>query len=176
MNTRVQDQQGQPQTYELQFGGSVLARGFWIYVWEVTTHKDERVYYIGRTGDSSSLNAQSPFGRMGQHLGFVKSSNMLRQWLARRDIEPSRCRYRLVSHGPILQESKELMVHRRRRDVTAAVECALEKRMRAAGYDVLNDVKCRRPLDEGLFETVLEAFGAHFPSLLTSRQTPRSFT
>jgi hypothetical protein len=46
------------QTYDLQFRGSALARGFWIYVWDVTTHSHERMYYVGRTGDSSSLNTQ----------------------------------------------------------------------------------------------------------------------
>ena len=36
---------------------------------------------MGRTGDSSSSNAQSPFNRMDQHLGFNKRSNVLRRRL-----------------------------------------------------------------------------------------------
>ena len=62
--------------HELQFDGSVLRRGFWLYVWEVIPVGQAPVYYVERTGDSSSTNAQSPFNRMGQHLGFAKNSNI----------------------------------------------------------------------------------------------------
>jgi len=61
--------------------GGILQRGFWLYVWEVTPADKAPLYYVGRTGDSSSTNAQSPFNRMGQHLGFAKNSNMLRRHL-----------------------------------------------------------------------------------------------
>ena len=44
-----------------------LERGFWLYVWVIDGAGDT-LHYVGRTGDSSSSNAQSPFNRMGQHL------------------------------------------------------------------------------------------------------------
>ena len=61
--------------HEVRFEGGILQRGFWLYVWEVTPADQAPLYYVGRTGDSSSTNAQSPFNRMGQHLGFAKNSN-----------------------------------------------------------------------------------------------------
>ncbi len=80
----------------MTFDGRVLARGFWLYVWEVTLPDRSVAHYVGRTGDTSSINAQSPFNRMGQHLGFAKNSNMLRRWLNQRGIEPQQCTFRLV--------------------------------------------------------------------------------
>lgn len=47
----------------------------------------------GRTGDNSSPNAQSPFNRMGQHLGFAKNSSALRTHLGKHGYEPEDCRY-----------------------------------------------------------------------------------
>src|SRR5208283_3705997 len=69
------------QAHELTFDGGLLERGFWLYVWEITTPQDTHLYYVGRTGDSSSIKAQSPFNRMGQHLGFNKHANPLRRHL-----------------------------------------------------------------------------------------------
>jgi hypothetical protein len=58
-----------PTTHVFSFDGKLLQRGFWLYVWEITAADHEVFYYVGRTGDSSSPNAQSPFNRMSQHLG-----------------------------------------------------------------------------------------------------------
>ncbi len=45
--------------------------------------------------------------------------------------------------------------------------------MTRAGYDVLNRVKSRKPLDPILFESVLSKFAASFPLLLDrERVTP----
>jgi hypothetical protein len=84
---------------EVRFDGGVLQRGFWLYVWEVMPPDETPLYYVGRTGDSSSINAQSPFNRMGQHLGFAKNSNMLRGHLGRHGVDPERCVFRLVALG-----------------------------------------------------------------------------
>jgi hypothetical protein len=92
------------KTYDLTFKGELLNRGFWLYVWEIATPKGTELYYVGRTGDNSSVNAQSPFNRMGQHLGFAETSNMLRQHLESHLIEAEQCSFRLVAHGPILGE------------------------------------------------------------------------
>lgn len=90
-------------TYELSFKGELLQRGFWLYVWEITTAKQAQIYYVGRTGDSSSANAQSPFNRMGQHLGFNDKSNVLRRKLLHKDrnVNPDECSFRLVARSRI---------------------------------------------------------------------------
>lgn len=154
-------------TYELSFKGELLQRGFWLYVWEITTAKQEQIYYVGRTGDSSSANAQSPFNRMGQHLGFNDKSNVLRRKLLHKDrnVNPDECSFRLVAHGPMLQEAAGFELHRAPRDTVAALEKALAEAMRKAGYEVINTVNSRMPLDAGLFSTVRAAFAAHFPKL-----------
>jgi hypothetical protein len=81
----------QPSTHKVYFEGGFLKRGFWLYVWEVTTPRRGRYYYVGRTGDSSSLKAQSPFIRMGQHLGPAENSSCYRTTCesdAFRDLHP----------------------------------------------------------------------------------------
>jgi hypothetical protein len=154
-------------THLLKFHGNMLARGFWLYVWEVRPHVGDKVYYVGRTGDSSTINAQSPFIRMGQHLGFAKNSCMLRRWLEKRGIEPGRCSFKLTAYGPVLKETKVEIEYRRRRDIVAAIERELERAMRRVGYDVLNTVKSNRKLHKVLCEETLNAFKASFPRLRT---------
>src|SRR2546430_5631539 len=55
------------ESYSIKFDGRVLERGFWLYVIDIFTPEGRRLY-VGRTGDSSSCNAGSPFSRIGQHL------------------------------------------------------------------------------------------------------------
>ena len=76
----------------LSFSGALLQRGFWLYVWEVTAEDGRRVLYVGRTGDSSSANAQSPFNRLSQHLGNNEHANALRRQLEEAGINPVTCR------------------------------------------------------------------------------------
>lgn len=152
-------------THELCLKGDLLARGFWLYVWEITPPRGTKLYYVGRTGDSSSSNAQSPFNRMGQHLGFNKKSNVLRRHLEGKGVAPEKCGFRLVAHGPILEEAHTQDEHREFRDITAAIENALADAMAKAGYTVINTVNCRMPLDEKRFVDVRTAFAARFPEL-----------
>lgn len=156
-----------PATYEVRFDGGILQRGFWLYVWEITPPTGDVLYYVGRTGDSSSTNAQSPFNRMGQHLGFAKNSNMLRKHLIENGAEPERCTFRLVAVGPIEEESNSDSRHEHdeRRDVVAAMEKALAELMKAAGCKVMNEVKCRKPLDAARFAEVRAVFEQAFPGL-----------
>lgn len=149
-------------TYEIAFDGRILNRGFWLYVWEITMPEQARLYYVGRTGDSSSSNAQSPFNRMGQHLGFNSKSNVLRRHLAAKGIDSETCTFRLVTHGPILEEAATRDQHRERRDRIAAMEKALADAMTAAGYSVINRIDCRVELDTELFASVRDAFAVHF--------------
>lgn len=153
-------------THSLTFTGHILQRGFWLYVWEVTLADGSTLHYVGRTGDNSSPNAQSPFVRMGQHLGFAKTSSMLRTHLTAHNVLPDSGTYRLVAHGPILEEADDFAGHRARRDVMAGLEKALAEAMAAAGYEVMNTVKSRQPVDEAMFEGVRDAFGVEFPRLL----------
>ncbi len=157
---------------QLCFDGAILQRGFWLYVWEVTTPEGGNLYYVGRTGDSSSTKAQSPFHRMGQHLGFAATSSMLRNHLSPKNAAPESCTFRLVALGPLEQESKE--EHRRehdeRRDLLAAMEKALADLMNSAGYDVMNSVSCKKELNPVRFAEVREAFTRAFPALAMVRQ------
>lgn len=153
------------KTHELTFNGGLLERGFWLYVWEITTPQDVHLYYVGRTGDSSSIKAQSPFNRMGQHLGSNNHANPLRRYLKAEDVDPERCLFRLVTYGPILEEAATLEEHRQRRDRTGSMEKALAAAMILAGYRVINAVNCRAKLDAKLFASVHRAFASYFKEL-----------
>ena len=155
----------QATTHHLHFDGGILQRGFWLYVWEISPPSAEPLYYVGRTGDSSSPFAQSPFNRMGQHLGFNKNSNVLRKRLKDLGIHPEECRFQLVSHGPILEEAGHPTEHLARRDQVAAMEKALAEALNSAGYAVINKVHCRHTLDRVAFEPVLSAFSGVFPRI-----------
>ena len=45
--------------HQLAFDGALLARGFWLYVWEITPKDGGKVHYVGRTGDSSYRSTRS---------------------------------------------------------------------------------------------------------------------
>jgi hypothetical protein len=152
-------------THAINFDGAILSRGFWLYVWEITTNGGQKLYYVGRTGDSSSTNAQSPFNRMGQHLGFNANSNVLRRHLAGKGVSPESCSFHLVAHGPIQEEAASDEEHRVHRDNVAAMEMALAEAMTTVGYTVINSVKSKKKLDDVLFSKVLLEFTKHFPKL-----------
>lgn len=153
--------------HEVRFEGGVLQRGFWLYVWEVTRADRAPLYYVGRTGDSSSTNAQSPFNRMGQHLGFAKNGNMLRRHLTRHGALPESCSFRLIAIGPIEQEARTpgRREHDLRRDLVAAMEKALAELLASSGLEVMNRVASRKPLDESRFAQVRAAFARAFPQV-----------
>ena len=65
-----------PETFTVTLDGAMLRRGFYLYVWEIAPPKEDKVLYVGRTGDSSSPNAQSLFNRLGQNLGTLATSSM----------------------------------------------------------------------------------------------------
>jgi hypothetical protein len=161
-------------THELSFGGGLLKRGFWLYVWEITKPDTTKLYYVGRTGDSSSRNAQSPFNRMGQHLGFNKHGNPLRRYLEHKDIEPESCSFRLIAYGPVFEEAGSIEEHRLRRDKIGAMEKELADTMASAGYNVLNAVNCRIKVDKEIFACVLNAFSRQFPKLSNRMESHES--
>ncbi len=157
-----------PETYAIGLEGGVLCRGFWLYVWDVKTPDDEHLLYVGRTGDNSSPNAQSPFNRMGQHLGYVENTNMVRRYLDEREVDPELCTLRFIAYGPILEEApnKDMEIHKERRNVVGALEKKLRDDLEAVGYEVMNPINCKWPLDEALYGTARTAFAAEFPQLL----------
>ena len=159
------------KTLELNFDGELLQRGFWLYVWEIQTPKKKHLYYVGRTGDSSSINAQSPFNRMGQHLSVNNKGNVLRRHLEGKNIDPETCSLRLIAHGPILKETKNKDEHRKRRDSIAAMEKALADEMTAAGYNVINTVSSLKKLNVAKFASVRAAFALHFKKLDGGKKT-----
>jgi hypothetical protein len=153
-------------TYTVALDGGTLERGFWIYVWEVTPPEaEQKLLYVGRTGDSSSANAQSPFNRMGQHLGSAKNSSMLRNHLESRQLVPEQCTFRLVAHGPILPEADDWPTHVERRDQLGAIEKRLADDLGDVGYEVMNTVNCLKPLDEELYAATRDALAPEFPGL-----------
>lgn len=163
-----------PALHEVRFGGGFLRRGFWLYAWEITPAVGDVLYYVGRTGDSSSTNAQSPFNRMGQHLGFSRASNALRRHLDEQGVDPEACRFRLVAFGPVETESTTATrdEHDKRRDAVAAMENALAAVLSAVGCRVINTVNCRKPLDATRFAQVRSAFASAFPKLTPGGAAP----
>jgi hypothetical protein len=59
----------------------------------------------------------------------------------------------------------EFEAHKPYRDLVAAAEKALRDALVDAGYDVLNKIHCRRPLDMQLWADVKAAFTEYFPKL-----------
>src|SRR5262249_37403040 len=104
----------------VRFGGAILERGFWLYVWRVRCRKHV-FYYVGRTGDSSSRYAASPFSRVGQHLDIRPraTANMLLRHIRSRRLDARQCSYELLAVGPLFPEQSNLVDHRRHRDIVA---------------------------------------------------------
>jgi hypothetical protein len=162
------------QTLSMTLPGGMLKRGFWLYVWRVQTPKGEMLY-VGRTGDNSSPNATAPYTRMGQHLGFIKTSNALRSRLLDAGVAAEDCKeFRLIAHGPIYPEvSKQqdsdrstlMKMHLPLRNLVGAMEKALAEELVAAGYKVLNKVKWPHVHDPEVWLVVRDAFRTEFPKI-----------
>lgn len=139
------------------FAGAMLQRGFWLYVWRVVPGDGRELLYVGRTGDNSSPNATAPYTRMGQHLGYVSTQNALRSHLERRGVRPEDCaEFELIAYGPMYPEvgddgsDRDALMRRHvpLRNNTGAMEKLLCDELRAAGYEVMNEVRWRYRLDD----------------------------
>lgn len=142
----------------LEFSGEILERGFWIYCWKVLPLKGKGspVFYVGRTGDSSSLYAASPFSRVGRHLDNrpkAKGNSLYRQLIAE-GFEPSECEFSLIARGPIYSEQTSKSCHRQFRDLTASIEFLVYKKLKEhlvstglekEGSKVIGNHGCRKP-------------------------------
>lgn len=161
--------------HHLSLPGAMLARGFWLYVWEVTDYSGKPWLYVGRTGDSSSTNAQSPFSRLSQHLGSNRRGNALRRNLTQAGVDADTCRsFELSCYGPILAECATMEEHGPSRDFMAGLEKGLREALHTAGYRLLNEVKSRHPIDELKMAEVLDAFAGRFSRLVDVASSSRN--
>lgn len=113
-------------SYSMSFHGELLQRGFWLYVWDIRTG-NERHLYVGRTGDSSSCNAASPFQRIGQHLDFRVNAkgNSLAKQLRGVSVRPECCSFDMLAIGPLFPEQEDFTAHKPIRDQVGSLESAL---------------------------------------------------
>ena len=147
------------KVHRISFHGGLLERGFWLYAW-LLKNGGERVVYVGRTGDSSSQFAASPFSRLSQHLDVRSSAtaNMLLRQVRNLGWDPLVCEYELVAFGPIFPEQASLAEHRVKRDVIAPLETALASLFREQGFTVVGSHGRQRDTDPALFKQVERAF------------------
>ena len=153
------------KVYRMSFEGHILNRGFWLYVWKIS-HKKNKFLYIGRTGDSSSPNAASPFNRIGQHLDFRENAkgNSMAKRLLEKGITPSDCNFEMFAIGPIFPEQSSMVEHIPFRDTVAALEFALseELKKKVKDYTVLGTHTSKKPINKKLLKQVLEKFNNYF--------------
>ena len=147
------------ETHGVTFSGALLQRGFWLYVWRVT-EGPQTALYVGRTGDSSSRYAASPFSRLGQHLDLRDSAaaNMLLRNIKKAGFDPVQCTYSLVAIGPIYPEQDNIDLHRQKRDLIAPLEAAVAAQLRADGHNVLGAHPKPKAVSGDIYERVIAAF------------------
>ena len=151
-------------SYDVEFSGSILRRGFWIYFWHVTTWNGRKLVYVGRTGDTSSPNAQSPFRRVGQHVdpNPKSKSNALARNLRAKEIDPVSCHFKFTALGPIYEEREDMESHNPIRDNTAALERKAADWFRDRGYEVLGSHPRRRIVDENAWGFIEDELNKRF--------------
>lgn len=140
----------------IRFSGQVLKRGFWIYVVDIKS-RHRRVFYVGRTGDSSSPRAGSPFVRIGQHLDFRSSAkgNALLRNLRQAGLDPVVCDIKMIAVGPLFPEQATFDRHRPIRDRMAALEAGVADQLCARGFEVLGTHAARETADPALLQEIL---------------------
>ncbi len=148
-------------SYETQLHGKILERGFWLYVWKITC-SDKTVWYVGRTGDSSSANAASPFSRLSQHLDLRPSAkaDMLAKNLRTAGLNPESCNYNLLTLGPLFPEQTDFEAHKPFRDITGLLEAELAFNLSSRGLQVLGAHPKRGNFDQNLFNEALKKVNA----------------
>ncbi len=148
-----------PSKYQLTFDGDLLQRGFWIYIWKVEDRKTSNLYYyVGRTGDSSSLNASSPFSRLSSHLSKNPKANALLKHLHAQGIAVGECRFDFFSFGPLFFEAFNWEDHKHKRDKTATVEKMVAQSLKERGVTVfgVHQVSQHRFIDSPELRTIVD--------------------
>jgi hypothetical protein len=152
------------QLYNMRFDGPLLNRGFWLYVWEIKRPRT-RYVYVGRTGDSSSPRASSPFKRISQHLDASSNAkgNALGKQLRRAGVNCEECSFEMVAVGPIFREQVDFVAHKPVRDRMAALERAIADKLRQRGYEVLGTHPRTGTPDPSLLEQLWGLLDPKFP-------------
>jgi len=137
----------------MAFDGELLKRGFWLYVWKILFN-GEIFIYVGRTGNSSSTNAASPFNRVSQHLDFRETArgNTLARRLKEVDIDPGSSNFSMIALGPIFQEQKSVDTHNRYRDQMATLEYEIAYYLKWQGFEVLGKYQKGSAIDQTLLD------------------------
>lgn len=144
------------KSYSMSFNGELLQRGFWLYIWVITSTTNEKKYlYVGRTGDSSSPHAASPFQRIGQHLDSRANAkaNSLSRLLESNKLNPFDCHFKMVAIGPIFPEQDDMEHHSPHRDTVAALEFKLASYL-AERFNIIGTHGSKKELDPLLWESV----------------------
>jgi hypothetical protein len=156
-------------SYSMRFSGRLLKRGFWLYIWNISAGK-QRYLYIGRTGDSSSPNAASPFQRIGHHLDSrsnAKANSMARQ-LKGRHVDPLNCEFEMTAIGPLFEEQGSFEAHKPIRDRVGALEFALAKELEKRGYTVIWNHSSNELPERDLWMEVCQVVDKRFPNIKES--------
>ena len=158
-------------SYGMSFDGHLLKRGFWLYIWDIKG-PGSRHLYVGRTGDSSSANASSPFRRIGQHLDASPNAkgNALGKQLRRAGVNNEECRFEMMALGPIFPEQSTFADHAPIRDRMAALEGWLADELRQRGYIVLGTHPPTGSPDELLADEIRLLLNTRFPATDKSEQ------
>lgn len=149
--------------HRLSFSGAILERGFWLYAWRIRCGVKE-FFYVGRTGDSSSQFAASPFSRLGQHLDIrtnAKANTLLRHVRAAK-FDPLQCNFELLAFGPLFPEQSTMELHRGFRDQIAPLEASLAALLKSRGFNVVGMHGKVGVSDPGLRAEVERVFQAEF--------------
>jgi len=152
--------------HRTSFPGAILERGFWLYAWRIR-HGERQFFYVGRTGDSSSQYAASPFSRLVRHLDLradAKGNSLLRHIRAQK-LDPLKCTFELLAFGPLFPEQSTLALHRKFRDQIAPLETSLARMLRSRGLHVVGTHGAPGSPDPALQAEVKRVFDAEFNEL-----------
>jgi len=159
----------------MKFDGALLSRGFWIYAWKVTSPLGLHVY-VGRTGDSSSPNASSPFNRIGQHLDSRKHAkgNSIGRLLRVLGVEASVCQFEMTAIGPLFPEEADRVSHRPVRDRVAGIERCVAELIRSRGYEVIGKHGTKSADGDPLMPRIVCIVEAYFPPIRGAERLARN--
>src|SRR5271170_1962311 len=152
-------------SYSMTFDGDILKRGFWLYVWEIKGTNSHHLY-VGRTGDSSSANASSPFKRIGQHLDPSPRAkgNALGKQLRHAGIDCGDCMFEMTAIGPIFTEQSDFGSHIPFRDKMAAIERAVSDELKRRSYIVLGTHPRIGTVEPNLLGEITSLLDRRFPA------------
>jgi hypothetical protein len=152
--------------FSMSFDGRLLERGFWLYVCEIKGPQCHYIY-VGRTGDTSSPNASSPFRRIGQYLDPSPNAkgNALHKQLRKCGVACDECSFQMIALGPVFPEQATFDAHVPYRNRMATLERAVAEELRYRGYVVLGEHPRIGVPDVSVFQEIQAILAARFPGL-----------